>query len=167
MFFRFANFVWATRYAANSYLEKYEAAAPQGTTSTAQSQIAALYDILGVIDGKASALMTFDGIILAATSFSLAQPPPSMNWFTGSVAASGAFSLLSVIVCLAVVAIDWPFLGKVGKESGRYEFKVEIDSLKQVMLFRQDSYRAAWFLSFASVVFFLVAYGVYLCNLVR
>jgi hypothetical protein len=119
------------------------------------------------MDGKASALMTFDSILLAAASVSLSQPPESMSLSRGLVAASGPFSLVSVILSLAAVAIDWPFLGKVLKRSnGSYDFATEIDSLKRVMIFRQDSYRAAWLLALVSVGFFLAAYGGHLCKLI-
>jgi hypothetical protein len=166
MLFPLGNRVFGRRYGANDYLAKRAALNPKGTLSDGE-KLDTLYDALNILDSKASALMTFDSILLAAASVALVQEPPASGPLHVLVAASGALSLSSIVIGLFVVALDWPFLSEARRIQGGYDFSTEIDLVSRVMIFRQDFYRAAWSLALLAVGFFLVAYGGYLWKLTR
>jgi hypothetical protein len=77
----------------------------------AKARIDAIYFVLSVLDSKASALMRLDGVLLAAATFGIsARLYPVRGWEFGTIALS---CLVSMMLCLCVVAVDWKFLGHV------------------------------------------------------
>jgi hypothetical protein len=136
---------------------------------TQQAEINYLFGILGVLDSKASALMRFDAIMIAAASFLLAGghalpiTPPLEAVLVSILVAS----LLAAGLCLFVVQISYPFLGKVrvigtvvnlGREVSitQIDCMSEINSLNNAAERRSRYYRAAWWLSVTAVVLFLI-----------
>jgi hypothetical protein len=96
-------------------LRKYESLCASGIEILPPNPVAikeSLYCNLTILDSKASALMAFDGILIAVASFTVQE---------GGVFASEPQVPLVVIIlalvaagfCLAVAQISYPFLGKV------------------------------------------------------
>ena len=118
-----------------------------------------IYQLLGVLDTKASALMRLNGVMLAAASFLLHADSSTAIKFL--VAGSGIASAISIACCLLVVGVDWPFLGLVvdkGEgEARKLDFSQEFFHLQKVADFRQGCFRVGWTISFLATVTFLVA----------
>jgi CBS domain containing-hemolysin-like protein len=124
-----------------------------GTTDEGKT-IKSIYFVLSVLDTKASSLMRLNGVVLAAALVGVsARFYEIRGWpFVGTTMPS----VVSMILCLLVVAVDWPFLGHVIPKTGGsgYDYSNEIEQLRKVRLFREWAYRFAWFFSFISALFF-------------
>lgn len=126
------------------------------------------YSILSVIDSKASALLRFNAFILAAGTFVSRPSIANPGKFTVSewVAAALILTIVSMILCLSVVMIEWPFLDRIEvtidpnkPNEPKPSFKKELESLSEVAGRRTAVYRFAWLLSFLSVI--AIAGGLY------
>lgn len=117
-----------------------------------------LYELLGILDAKASALMRLNGVMLAAAAFLLGPRDGTVHWVRVLVATSAVGSAFSIGLCLLIVSVDWKFLGLV-VERGRREldFTCEFDHLQRVASFRQFFYHSAWWVSFFTTAALLVA----------
>jgi hypothetical protein len=127
-----------------------------------------IYLILTVLDTKASALMRLNGVMLAAAALLLNPTYKGGMSVAIPVAVSAIGSVTSIILCLLVVAVDWPFLGlvkKVNKGGGMVEadFCEEFKHLTFVAHLRQVLYRLAWSISFVGGLCFLVAMFLFFC----
>ena len=119
-----------------------------------------IYQLLSVLDTKASALMRLNGVMLAAAAFMLRPGDEPSRLFTLVVAGSAIGSTISIAFCLLVVSVDWRFLGLATvstKTPQMIDFTHEFFHLQKVTDFRQFFYRAAWTISFLSTVAFFVA----------
>ena len=124
-------------------------------------RIDAVYAVLSVLDTKASALMRLDGVLLAAAFVGVqADLYSADSW---SFAIITLASVISMMLCLMVVSVDWSFLGKTTvtpattAAAATYDFSDELKCLIQVRLLRERAYRCAWSFAFlASVIFGLV-----------
>lgn len=125
---------------------------------TAQEEISYLYGILGVLDSKASALMRFDAIMIAAASLVLVQGGSALHGGTTALrfwlGAILVFSLGAAGLCLWVVQVAYPFLGKVKITSDTFSCDVEIQALNKAAERRTRCYRFAWWFSVAAVLIF-------------
>src|SRR5690242_5587651 len=74
--------------------------------TTPERTIRAIYVLLGVLDTKASALMRFNGIILAVIALMLrdSKQAPPISFYVILY-----MTLASIIACLVVVGIFWRF----------------------------------------------------------
>jgi len=129
-----------------------------GKSLTPQEEITYLYGILGILDGKSSALMRFDAIMIAAASILLQAggrggvgPPP----FAKTLAAILVCSLAAAGLCLAVVHIAYPFLGMVKIDQTSIDCTPEINALNNAAERRTRCYRLAWLLSVVAVLLFI------------
>jgi hypothetical protein len=119
----------------------------------------AFYSNLTVLDSKASALMTFDGILVAVASLTLqdggvleGQWPPLLVII---------MTLLAAGLCLFVAQISYPFLGKVTTVKGtpsKLDFSKELESLHRAVDWRTGLYRFAWLLSVLATALFLIIF---------
>jgi hypothetical protein len=110
------------------------------------------YFVLTVLDSKASALMRLNGVVLAAALVGI-----SAHFFqikTWAFELTALPSLISMILCLQVVAVDWPFLGYATVSDENANFGVEISELRKVRWFREYVYRTAWYFSLLSALIF-------------
>jgi hypothetical protein len=116
----------------------------------AKKTIEAIYPILTVLDQKASALMRLDGVVLAAAFVGVAARVYNFKSVVfGGIAIP---CMLSMILCLLVVSVDWPFLGYAKKD----DFSEEIAALRRVRYFRECAFRWAWSFAFISALVLLV-----------
>jgi len=79
---------------------------------SAKDRVDYLYSVLGILDTKASSLMTFDGIVLAVLAIVAKQHPV---W----VLIISLLVLISMMLCLWVAAIMWRFLAEKSKHQQR------------------------------------------------
>lgn len=140
--------------------------ASPGQTSFPETQPSAekafewLYHLLGLLDAKASALMRLNSVMLAAAAFILNPQYGSWPITKYLIACSAVGSAISITCCLLVVAVDWPFLGLVEKESStgtvELKFSKELFHRQKVVDFRRRCYVIAWILSLLATVAFLI-----------
>jgi len=145
----------------SNLLNKYRLTAdPQTITVPADGKEIkeAFYGNLTVLDTKASALMTFDGILIAVASFTVQQ---------GGVFEDEPLLALIVIItaliasglCLFVAQISYPFFGKVIINPPQtLDFTAEIKALHGAVDWRTVFYRSAWWLSLLAIVLFLIMF---------
>lgn len=121
------------------------------------------YEHLGILDTKASALLRFDGIILAVLALlmrrdisTLFSDDPSLRcWITIEF----VMIILSMFFCLLVVGLFWPFLGAAKPGKWPFGFKAakggtkndEVDFLGKTLWLRERSYVVSWWLSLLSI----------------
>jgi hypothetical protein len=143
--------------------EKYEKRLATGTIVVPRNGEAikeCFYGNLTVLDTKASALMTFDGILIAVASFTVQ---------TGGVFEKQPIVPLIVIItaliaaglCLFVAQISYRFLGKVIIKPGAsdtLDYTAEIKALHGAVDRRTFYYRTAWYLSLIAIALFLAMF---------
>lgn len=113
-----------------------------------------LYQLLTVLDSKASALMRLNGVMLAAAAFLLNLQVFNLRLIWGIA----ALSSISIALCLLVVSVDWPFLGLVNRTNNQVDFTDEVYNLKRVSKFREVIYRISWLISFVATLMFVAAF---------
>src|SRR4026207_120889 len=104
-----------------------------------------LYQLLGLLDTKASALMRLNSVMVAAAAFVLNPQFGSWQSMKYLIAGSALLSAFSIAICLLVVAVDWPFLGLVKKiplSDGKvkWQFAKELFHLQKMVDFRRRFY---------------------------
>ncbi len=129
-----------------------------------------LYELLTILDAKAASLMTLNGIMLATATLFLVDKADVTLFSKGSslssavhftTACSGVLSACSIILCLYVVGVRWPFLALVdgpAKETDdtHYDFRDEIYALQREVTRRQWSYISSWLISMLGSVAILI-----------
>ncbi|SDZ71401.1 hypothetical protein SAMN05518854_117133 [Variovorax sp. YR266] len=159
-----------TEWNKDEYLQKRKALERAGNDckGTAESKdlipsevVAWIYGILTMLDTKASALMRLNGVLIAAATFLLAQFASPHSLMLGGrvqavlVVVAALLSAISITLCLFVVNVGWPFLGKAEISGATVKFSEEICALSKTMNRRQLCYRSAWWVSLvASGCFF-------------
>jgi hypothetical protein len=121
-----------------------------------KATIDAIYFVLSVLDTKSSALMRLDGVVLAAAFVGV-----TAHLYEIKSAGFGftAFPcMISMIICLTIVGVDWPFLGNAALSDDKktVDFTSEITELRKVRRFREGGYRVAWFFALISALSVLV-----------
>jgi hypothetical protein len=111
-----------------------------------------IYKFLGILDTKASALMRYNGIILAVITLMVRQrgDMPHITYYII------ALTIASILACLLVVGIFWRFLEWV-KPNGADDAEkldTELDMIRRVLILREAAYQIAWWAS-AAVLFML------------
>ncbi|WP_192560504.1 hypothetical protein [Pseudomonas allokribbensis] len=144
----------------------------QNTPISGENLLKWIYDVLAILDTKASALMRLNGVMLATTTFML------IHGATLQIKVLIIFNALpltlSIILCLFVVNVDWPFLGKAKMPktpdsateiAGQtIDFTEEFSRLESMIGIRTLIYRWAWGLSLFAAVAFIIALAIYLSN---
>jgi hypothetical protein len=118
-----------------------------------QKIIKSIYSLLAILDSKASALMRYNGIILAVVGLFVRLE--TQHGVHGIDLAIMLVTLFSIMLCLLVVGIFWRFLELAFPADGGRNIEFEIEQLKRVLHLRETSYQLAWLL--AVVVTFLLA----------
>ncbi|HEV8721568.1 MAG TPA: hypothetical protein VGW77_13120 [Candidatus Binatia bacterium] len=112
------------------------------------------YSNLTTLDSKASALMAFDGILIAAATF--AFPTAFSDLWRWVLLAVIVIALIAAGFCLGVAQVSYPFLGKVMITSrpprAALDFAEELNALDVAVQRRTSFYRTAWRLSFGTVI---------------
>jgi hypothetical protein len=118
--------------------------------SPAKDKISAIYTVLSVLDTKSSALMRLDGVVLAAAFVGVTAKLYEIKSF--GFATTAFPCMISMIICLTIVGVDWPFLGNVAKVNGELSFDKELTALRKVRRFREYGYRTAWCFALISAI---------------
>ncbi len=134
------------------------------TPDGAEDTLAFLYEALNILDRKAAALMTFDGILVAAAAFAAENVSATMRehkllkseiskwkYLRGGMIVVIILALIAAALCLWIARIGYPFLAGVEMTNGILDFSKEFASLEAVLLERTWYYQSAWKLSIAAV----------------
>jgi hypothetical protein len=135
-------------------------------TASAETAIKWLYDLLTMLDTKASALMRLNGVLIAAAAFLLGVVGRPGTTILATDAADSRLiiccallSALSIFACLFVVNVSWPFLGLTTLDDKTVDCSEEIRSLDAACTWRRRMYRAAWTLSLVASFLFLLEFA--------
>ncbi len=144
-------------------LELLHAAGTQITPPHATELVKTLYEILTILDGKGLALLAFDGIVVAATTFAaekgdVFRKPGLARWLAILVI---VVSLTAAALCLGVSEISYSFLHYV-ECSGpdKLDYAAEINHLADLVGWRTVYYQVAWTLSIIAIPLFLIMFWV-------
>ena len=122
-----------------------------------------LYDILSILDTKGLALLAFDGIVVAATTFAaekgdIFRKRGPARWLAILVI---VVSLSAAALCLGVAEISYRFLHYVECAApDKLDYTAEIDHLVTLVDWRTAYYQIAWGLSIVAIPLFLVMFWV-------
>jgi hypothetical protein len=108
------------------------------------------------------ALLAFDGIIVAATTFAAEKANVfhkrgSARWLAILII---VVSLGAAALCLGVAEISYPFLHYVGCSADKLDYSVEIAHLTSLVAWRTAYYQIAWSLSVAAIPLFFAMFWV-------
>jgi hypothetical protein len=109
-----------------------------------------LYGCLSILDTKASALLQYDSIMLAATSLALASFPRNITIGSILVFAALAISGLSAALCLNVIWIYWTETTEFANSANLFVRLLEVRNRRTV------SYRIAWLLAYGAVALLIL-----------
>lgn len=144
-------FPWISRFIpASTEFDVAQANLDESKNEAAKATITAIYPILTVLDQKASALMRLDGVVLAAAFVGVGAKIYELKSFVfGGITIP---CLISMILCLLVVSVDWPFLGYAKTN----DFSKEIEELRKVRYFRECAFQWAWLFALISALVLIV-----------
>ncbi len=144
-------------------IELIHAAGTQFTPPYAHEVAKSLYEILTILDGKGLALLAFDGIVVAATTFAaekgnVFRKRGLVRWLAILVI---ILSLSAAALCLGVAEVSYPFLHFVACVApDKLDYAEEITHLANVVDWRTAYYQIAWSLSLAAIPLFLVMFWI-------
>jgi hypothetical protein len=149
---------------ACEFLQKIELLHAVGTQITplnGQEIVKTLYDILNILDSKGLALLAFDGIIVAATTFAAEKggvfhKRGLARWLAILII---VLSLSAAALCLFVSEISYPFLHYVDCSTpAKMDFSSEINHLASLIDWRTWYYQIAWSFSIVAIPLFFVMF---------
>lgn len=124
-----------------------------------KAQLDALYEIMGILDEKATSLLTLDSLVIAVIA-ALSQDQikelvdssaTALDWPIIGIALLEALTLsVAVVSCLLVINVKWPFLHyidparKTGNLLGSYGLAIEIGNLEDEIANRTRYFQCAW-----------------------
>jgi len=126
-----------------------------------QEIVKTLYDILTVLDTKGLALLAFDGIIVAATTFAAEKGGVfhHRGWPRWLAIAIIVLALAAAALCLLVSEISYSFFHYVDCAApDRLDFSNEISRLATLVDWRTAYYRLAWWFSMVAIPLFFVLF---------
>jgi hypothetical protein len=126
------------------------AGGPSGPTD--MEKVNWLYNVLTILDNKARALLTFDGLLFAGSS--AMYDKMTVGWLKYASEAMIVIALVAASLCLFVAVVSYPFLGEVNL--GTYDNTREIEALGEAVEKRTSRLRNAWRVS-VGVVWALIA----------
>jgi hypothetical protein len=145
-------------------IELLQAVGTQFNPPQAKEIAKTFYDILTILDGKGLALLAFDGIIVAATTFAaekgdVFRRPGLARWLAIPII---ILSLAAAALCLCVAEISYPFFHYVACSStpDKLDYTDEISHLSNLVEWRTIYYRIAWSFSIIAIPLFLVMFWV-------
>jgi hypothetical protein len=144
-------------------IELFHAGGTQMVPPHGPGIVKAFYDILTVIDSKGLALLAFDGIIVAATTFAAEKggvfhQRGMARWLAILII---ILSLAAAALCLWVSEISYSFFHYVDCTApDRLDFSNEIARLATLVDWRTVYYRIAWWFSMIAIpLFFILFWG--------
>lgn len=144
-------------------IERLHAAGAHFTPTYADAVVKSLYDILNVLNSKGLALLAFDGIVVAATTFAAEKGNVFhrrglARWLAIVII---FLALLGAALCLFVSEISYSFYHYVdctGPDG--LDFSNEVARLATLVDWRTWYYRFAWVFSIVAIPLFLVLFWV-------
>jgi hypothetical protein len=142
-------------------IELLHAAGTQFSPANAEPVVKTFYEILTVLDNKALALLAFDGIVVAATTFAAEKANVFhqrgiTRWLAILVI---VLCLAAAALCLGVAEVSYRFLYYVACSApDKLDFTDEINHLATVVEWRTLYYQVAWGLSLAAIPLFLIMF---------
>lgn len=144
-------------------IELLHAAGTQFTPADGREVVRTFYEILTILDNKGLALLAFDGIIVAATTFA-AEKGGVFNkrglarWLAIVII---VLSLAASVACLFVSEISYPFFGYVACTAPHsLDYTAEIGELATLVDWRTDYFHFAWGCSIIAIPLFLVMFWI-------
>ena len=142
-------------------LELVHASGIQIVPPHGQEIVKTLYDILTVLDTKGLALLAFDGILVAATTFAAEKGGVfhHRGWPRWLAIAIIGLALLAAALCLFVSEVSYSFFHYVDCTApDKLDFSPEIARLAALVDWRTAYYQAAWSLSMIAIPLFFVLF---------
>jgi hypothetical protein len=142
-------------------IELFHASGTQMIPSHGPEIVKSLYDILTVLDTKGLALLAFDGIIVAATTFAAEKGGVfhHRGWPRWLAILIIIVSLAAAALCLFVSEISYSFFHYVDCTAPeRLDFSNEIARLAALVDWRTAYYRTAWWCSMIAIPLFFVLF---------
>lgn len=144
-------------------IELLHAAGTQFHPANAQKVMRTFYEILTILDEKGLALLAFDGIIVAATTFAaekggVFQKRGMARWLAIVII---VLALSAAVACLFVSELSYPFFYYVSCNAPHsLDFSNEIGRLAVLVDWRTDYFHFAWWCSIIAIPLFLVMFWV-------
>ena len=142
-------------------IETFHAAGTQMTPPHGPEIVKTFYDILTVLDSKGLALLAFDGIVVAATTFAAEKGGVfhrrgMARWLA---ILTIVLSLAAAALCLLVSEITYSFLHYVDCVApDRLDFSNEISRLATLVDWRTAYYQISWWCSMIAIPSFFVLF---------
>jgi hypothetical protein len=144
-------------------IEMFHAAGTQMIPPHGPEIVKSFYDILTVLDSKGLALLAFDGIVVAATTFAAEKGGVfhrrgMARWLAILII---ILSLAAAALCLFVSEISYSFFHYVDcTDPDKLDFSPEITRLATLVDWRTAYYRIAWWCSMIAIpLFFILFWG--------
>jgi hypothetical protein len=131
---------------------------PAGPTD--KEKIDWLYSVLTILDGKAGALLAFDGLLVAAEALMYDKLAAQADFLHYASLLLILLTLAAALLCLFVAHMSYDFLGKI--DLAVYSNAAEIDELARLAEARTRRLWAGWNLSVLSVFGFMVLLIIFL-----
>jgi hypothetical protein len=144
-------------------IELLHAAGTQFIPPDGNEVVKTFYEILTILDDKGLALLAFDGIIVAATTFAaekggVFQKPGLARWLAIAII---VLSLAAAVACLFVSEISYPFFYYVECNAPHsLDYSQEIAQLANLVDWRTDYFHFAWWCSIVAIPLFVVMFWV-------
>ncbi len=142
-------------------VELFHAAGTQMIPPHGPEIVKTFYDILTVLDTKGLALLAFDGILVAATTFAAEKGGVfhHRDWPRWLAIAIIALALVAAALCLFVSEVSYSFFHYVDcAASDKLDFSREVDRLATLVDWRTWYYRIAWWFSMIAIPMFAVLF---------
>lgn len=144
-------------------IELLHAAGTQFIPPDGREVVRTFYEILTILDDKGLALLAFDGIIVAATTFAaekggVFQKPGLARWLAIAII---ILSLAAAVACLFVSEISYPFFYYVSCNAPHsLDYTQEIEHLTNLVVWRTNYFHFAWWCSIVAIPLFIVMFWV-------
>ena len=144
-------------------VELLHAAGTLFTPSDGREVVRTFYEVLTILDNKGLALLAFDGIIVAATTFAAEKGgvfnrPGLARWLAILVI---VLSLTGAVACLFVSEISYPFFYYIKCSAPKaLDYTAEINNLANLVVWRTDYFHLAWWCSIIAIPLFIAMFSV-------
>jgi hypothetical protein len=138
-------------------VELLHAAGTHFNPPDAREVLRTFYEILTILDNKGLALLAFDGIIVAATTFAaekggVFQRTGLARWLAIVII---FLSLAAAVACLFVSEVSYPFFYYVSCDKPHsLDYTAEINRLAILVDWRTDYFHFAWWCSIIAIPLF-------------
>jgi hypothetical protein len=142
-------------------IELFHAAGTQFNPPDAREVVKTLYEVLTILDNKGLALLAFDGIIVAATTFAAERGGvfQRRGMLRGLAVLIIVLALVASVACLFVSEISYPFFYYVACNAPHsLDYTLEINNLANLADWRTNYFQLAWWCSLIAIPLFLILF---------